>query len=80
MQSYGPAQGQLPRLPLSNARFTFRRPETDKVAWDIVLGGESQEAFARNELLGDLTFELDAAGTVFGHGLQRPAASVIPNL
>jgi hypothetical protein len=38
------------------------------------------ERFARNERLGDLSFELDAMGTVFGHGFQSPAVSVNPNL
>ena len=50
------------------------------MAWDIVLAGEEMEDFARNELLRDVTFGLDALGTVSGHGLQSPAASVIPNL
>jgi hypothetical protein len=38
------------------------------------------ERFARNERLGDLSFESDAMGTVFGHGFQSPAGSVNPNL
>jgi hypothetical protein len=43
------------------------------------------ERFARNEILGDLPFvgdppfELDAIGTVFGHGFPSPAVSVNPN-
>jgi hypothetical protein len=45
-----------------------------------VLAGEEMEDFARNELLRDVTFGLDALGTVPGHGLQSPATSVIPNL
>jgi hypothetical protein len=45
-----------------------------------VPAGEGVERFARNELLGDPSFELDATGTVFGHGFQSPAVSVDPNL
>jgi hypothetical protein len=45
-----------------------------------VPAGEGVERFARNELLGDLSFELDAMGTVCGHGFQSPAVSVNPNL
>jgi hypothetical protein len=33
-----------------------------------VLTGEGMGDFARNELLDDLTFELDAMGTVFDDG------------
>jgi len=44
-----------------------------------VPAGEGVERFARNELLGDLSFELDAMGTVSGHGFQSPAVSVNPN-
>jgi hypothetical protein len=80
VQSYGPAHDQLPRPSSSSARFELRHPETDEVAWDIVLAGEEMEDFARNELLRDVTFGLDALGTVPGHGLQSPATSVIPNL
>jgi len=43
-------------------------------------GSRGRERFARNERLGDLAFELDAMGTVFGHGFQSPAVSVNPNL
>ena len=50
------------------------------MAWDIVLAGEEMEDFARNELLRDVTFGLDALGTVSGRGIQSRAASVIPNL
>src|SRR4051795_9254752 len=31
---------------------------------------ESVKRFARDELLGDLSFEFDAVGAVFGHGLH----------
>ena len=42
--------------------------------------GEGMERFARNELRGDPSFELDAMGTVSGHGFRSPAVSVNPNL
>lgn len=45
-----------------------------------MLAGEGMKDIARDELLGDLPFELDAMGTVFGHGFQSPAVSVNPNL
>ena len=41
------------------------------------------ECLARNEVLGDLSFELDAMGTVLGHGfhpLKARQRRSIPNL
>jgi hypothetical protein len=45
--------------------------------------GESVKRFARNEFLGDLSFEFDAMGTVPGHGfhpLKARQSQSIPNL
>ena len=45
--------------------------------------GEVVEGFARNEVQGDLSFELDAMGTVLGHGfhpLKARQRRSIPNL
>jgi len=47
------------------------------------LSGESVKRFARNEFLGDLSFEFDAMGTVPGHGfhpLKARRSWSIPNL
>jgi len=43
----------------------------------VVSAGKSVERFARNELLGDLLFEFDAMGAVFGHGFHpwKPGSS-----
>ena len=45
--------------------------------------GETVECLARNEVLGDLSFELDAMGAVLGHGfhpLKARQRRSIPNL
>ena len=45
--------------------------------------GETVECLARNEVLGDLSFELDAMGAVRGHGfhpLKARQRRSIPNL
>jgi hypothetical protein len=38
---------------------------------DVVAFRETVERLARNEFLGNLPFEFDAAGTVLGHALQK---------
>ena len=48
-----------------------------------VASGERVKRFARNEFLGDLSFEFDAMGTVPGHGfhsLKAQQSWSIPNL
>src|ERR1700722_13079386 len=45
-------------------------PDSDQVARDVVALGETVECFARNEVQGDLSFELDAMGAVLGHGFH----------
>ena len=45
--------------------------------------GETVECLARNEVLGDLSFKLDAMGAVLGHGfhpLKARQRRSIPNL
>jgi hypothetical protein len=69
-----------PGRVIERSRFKLPHPEGDEVAWDIVPAREGVQRFARNERLGDLSLELDAMGTVFGHGFQSPAVSVNPNL
>jgi hypothetical protein len=49
----------------------------------FVASGERVKRFARNEFLGDLSFEFDAMGTVPGHGfhpLKARQSWSIPNL
>jgi hypothetical protein len=44
--------------------------------------GKTMECLARNEVLGDLSFELDAMGAVLGHGfhpLKARQRRSIPN-
>ena len=58
-------------------------PDSDQVARDVVAFGETVECLARNEVLGDLSFELDAMGAVLGHGfhpLKARQRRSIPNL
>jgi hypothetical protein len=58
-------------------------PDSDQVARDVVAFGETVDCLARNEVLGDLSFELDAMGAVLGHGfhpLKARQRRSIPNL
>jgi hypothetical protein len=41
--------------------------DSDQVARDVAAFGETVECIARNEVLSDLSFELDAMGAVLGH-------------
>ena len=45
-------------------------PNSDQVARDVVAFGETVECLARNEVEGDLSFELDAMDAVLGHGFH----------
>ena len=59
------------------------RISADQVARDVVAFGETVECLAGNEVLGDLSFELDAMGAVPGHGfhpLKARQYRSIPNL
>src|SRR6478752_6211296 len=58
-------------------------PDSDQVARDVVAFGETVECLARNEVQGDLSFELDAMDAVLGHGfhpLKVRQRRSIPNL
>ena len=58
-------------------------PDSDQVARDVVAFGETVECLARNEVQGDLSFELDAMDAVLGHGfhpLKARQRRSIPNL
>src|SRR3984885_3249017 len=58
-------------------------PDSDQVARDVVAFGETVECLARNEVQGDLSFELDAMDAGLGHGfhpLKARQRRSIPNL
>jgi hypothetical protein len=58
-------------------------PDSDQVARDVVAFGETVECLARNEVQGNLSFELDAMDAVLGHGfhpLKARQRRSIPNL
>src|SRR5580700_10082342 len=57
-------------------------PDPDQVARDVVTFGETVECLASEEFLGNLPLEVDAVGTVPGHGFHPLKARLswsIPN-
>src|SRR6516165_8967080 len=57
-------------------------PNPDQITRHVMASGESVKRFARDEFLGDLSFEFDAMGTVPGHGfhpLKARQSWSIPN-
>jgi hypothetical protein len=57
-------------------------PDSNQVARDVVAFGKTMECLAGNEVLGDLSFELDAMGAALGHGshpLKARQCRSIPN-
>ena len=63
------AQPLLRAFAIKAALNPAHHPDSNEVARDVVSVGERTQHLARNEVLDDLPFELDAVGAVLAHGL-----------
>jgi hypothetical protein len=68
--SYSRRRSAAPGIIVECPGLKLLDPDPDQVARDVVASGERVKRFARNEFLGDLSFEFDAMGTVPGHGFH----------
>jgi len=57
------------RILVEDASLVSLDPRADQIARDVVALRQPMERFAGQKLLSDLALELDALGTMPGHGL-----------
>jgi hypothetical protein len=60
-----------------SAGFILLNPDADQLTRDIMPLGKRVQALPGNELLRDLPLELDAVGTLSGHGFHPLKAQLI---
>jgi hypothetical protein len=61
-------------IVIEGAGLVSLNPDANELARDVMSLGESMQRLPGNELLGNLALELDAVGTVLGHGLHPSKA------
>jgi hypothetical protein len=62
------------RVLVQGAGLVFLNPDADQLPRDVVPLGQSMQRLTSKELLGNLTLELNAMGTLLSHGLHPSKA------